>query len=90
MYLRATVPQSRESRRCTCGLVGDLAYEASAQQCPRLKRGLRHVVSLPTHAEDARDLGHRVPIDLVAPQHLVAHLHQIARVEELKYPSLRT
>ena len=46
------------------------------------KRLLRRVVRLPTHPEGGRNLGHRVSIDLVAPQHFVTHLRQIARIEE--------
>ncbi len=59
-------------------------HQASDSVC--LKRRLRHVVGLSTYPEGARDIGHRVPINLVTPQHLVAHLHQIARIKELIPP----
>lgn len=48
-------------------------HEARNSCC--LKRGLRHVVGLSTYPEGASDLCYRVPIDLVAPQHLIAHSH---------------
>jgi len=42
-----------------------------------------HIECLPTHAESGGHIGYRLPVNLTPPQHLVAHLHQIAGIKEL-------
>ena len=42
-----------------------------------------HIECLPAHAESGGHIGYWLPVNLATPQHLVAHLHQIAGIKEL-------
>ena len=48
-----------------------------------LKCGLRCVERLPADTKCDCNLGHRLSVDLVMPQHLITNLHEIAGVKEL-------
>src|SRR5439155_2745815 len=44
---------------------------------------IRGIKGLPTHTEGRGDLGDRLSVDSVTPQHLVSNLHAVLRIKEL-------